>query len=169
LLEIHLDCQIITKPEYEQGDDAGVEYVYGFRSEEHLIQQLGSVTCIQGRAVCWPNNLQHQVQNFELVDKTKPGYRKILVFFLVNPRNEIISTDIIPPQNFQWFEDFAKETKPISGIPHDLQAFILKSTDWHFTHEKALEIREDLMKERKFFTNVVTENRFERPFSLCEH
>ena len=158
-----------AEPSYEQGDDRGVEYVYGFKNEEHMIQELGSVTCIQDRAVCWPNNLQHRVQNFELVDKTKMGYRKILVIFLVNPRNEIISTDIIPPQNYKWMEDLIKSEKPIPGMSHDLQAHILKHTDWHFTHEKAIEVRDDLMQERKYFTNVVTEHRFERPFSLCEH
>lgn len=157
------------EPSYEQNDDRGVKYVYGFKNGESLIQNLGSVTCIQGRAVCWGNNLQHQVQNFELIDKTKPGYRKILVIFLVNPRNEIISTDIIPPQNYKWLEDLMKQEKPIPGMPHDLQAHILKQTDWHFTHEKAIQVRDDLMQERKYFTSVVTEQRFERPFSLCEH
>ena len=29
--------------------------------------------------------------------------------------------------------------------------------------------REELMKERKFFTTRNTEEVFERPFSLCEH
>jgi hypothetical protein len=83
--------------------------------------------------------------------------------------NEIISTDIISPQNYQWFEDFAKKDKPIPGMPSDLQGYILKSAGWHFTHEKALQVRDELMHERKFFTGVVTEKRFERPFSLCEH
>ena len=115
------------EPSYDQNDDRGVEYVYGFKNGESLIQNLGSVTCIQGRAVCWGNNLQHQVQNFELLDKTKPGYRKILVIFLVNPRNEIISTDIIPPQNYKWLEDLMKYEKPIPQMPHDLQAHILKT------------------------------------------
>lgn len=42
--------------------------MYGLANEEALVQNIGSVTCLQGRVVCWPNTLQHQVQDFDLVD-----------------------------------------------------------------------------------------------------
>ncbi len=67
----------VCEPDYEQNDNAGVQAVFGLDNDAPLCQPVGSVTCLQGRVVCWPNTLQHQVQNFSLVDKTRPGHRKV--------------------------------------------------------------------------------------------
>ena len=53
---------------------------------------LGKVRTKQDGLLVFPNNLQHCVSDFELVDKTKPGVRSILVFFLINPSVNTIST-----------------------------------------------------------------------------
>src|SRR3984957_8553925 len=65
-----------------------------------LVQPLSSVITKQGRCLAFPNVYQRQVSPFELVDKTKPGHRKILVFFLVNPQvvDSVPSTLNVPPQ-----------------------------------------------------------------------
>jgi hypothetical protein len=129
----------VREPEYTQNDNKGVKAVYGLENEDSLVQNIGNVTCIQGRSLCWPNTLQHQVQNFSLKDPKKPGVRKILVFFLVDPNVRIVSTVDIPRQ---------------------------KS---YVTREMANQIREDLMHERKYFTDEHTKKCYERDFSLCEH
>lgn len=67
-----------------------------------LLQQLGSVTEVEDRCVVFPNIYQHKVEPFELVDKTNPGVRKILAFFLVNPTKTIASTAMVPPQQQDW-------------------------------------------------------------------
>ncbi len=158
----------VGEPEYEQSDDRGVAAVYGLTNEGPLLQEVGHISCVQGRSVAWPNTLQHQVQRFELLDKSKKGTRKILVFFLVDPALRILSTSIVPPQQQSWFEMEMKKSKPIPGMPADLQGLI-GAKDWFFPHDKALEVRQELMKERKFFTDNNTREVFERPFSLCEH
>jgi hypothetical protein len=159
----------VSDPEdYAQNDNTGVEAVYGLQSDQPLCQQIGSITCLQGRTVAWPNTLQHQVQDFSLTDRTKPGHRCILVFFLVDPSVRVLSTAFVPPQNVEWMIDYCVTHKPLPGMSHDLQAKIV-CDQWHFSPEDAQKYRATLMDERKYFTGRNTLERFERPCSLCEH
>ncbi|KAL4952723.1 hypothetical protein BDW69DRAFT_195405 [Aspergillus filifer] len=61
-----------------------------------LAQDLGGVSCQQGRLLKFPNTLQHRVPPFSLAGRSKPGYRKILVLFLIDPNLRIISTAMCP-------------------------------------------------------------------------
>ena len=95
--------QACNEPEYEQGDDRGVRIVYGLENERSLNQPLGSVRTQADRLIAFPNILQHRVQPFELADKSRVGRRKILVFFLVDPTDPVVSTATVPPQQLDWF------------------------------------------------------------------
>ncbi len=130
--------------EYEQNDDNGLRDVYGFENKDELNQLLGSAETPAGRCLAFPNVLQHRVAPFRLADPTRPGHRKILAFFLVDPSQRIVSTCDVPPQQ-PWADT---------------------ST---MTLEQARDYREQLMRERKFFVNEHNEQLYEREFSLCEH
>jgi hypothetical protein len=134
----------LDNPAYEQDDSDGMREVYGLEDEDALNQLLGSVSTPAGRCLAFPNILQHRVDSFRLTDPTRPGYRKILVFFLVDPSETIVSTSDIPPQQ-PWSDT---------------------ST---MTREQAESYREQLMQERKFFVDEHNEQLYEREFSLCEH
>lgn len=134
----------LDHPSYEQNDDDGVRDVYGLEDEDALNQLLGSTSTPAGRCVAFPNILQHRVGKFRLADATRPGYRKILAFFLVDPSERIVSTSDVPPQQ-PWSDT---------------------ST---MTLEQARSHREQLMRERKFFVDEHNERLYEREFSLCEH
>lgn len=134
----------LDDPHYEQNDDAGLREVYGLQDEDALNQVLGSVPTPAGRCLVFPNVLQHRVDAFRLADPTRPGHRKILAFFLVDPEERIVSTSDVPPQQ-PWSDT---------------------ST---MTLEQAKTYREELMKERKFFVAEHNEQLYEREFSLCEH
>ncbi|MFI9152345.1 DUF4246 domain-containing protein [Streptomyces sp. NPDC053367] len=134
----------LDDPYYEQNDDNGVREVYGLENEDPLNQELGSVSTPAGRCLAFPNILQHRVSPFRLMDPTRPGHRKILAFFLVDPSEKIVSTSDVPPQQ-PWAET---------------------ST---MTLEQAEKYREQLMQERKFFVDEHNEQLYEREFSLCEH
>ncbi|WP_109783080.1 DUF4246 domain-containing protein [Streptomyces sp. CG 926] len=134
----------LDDPHYEQNDDNGLREVYGLEDEDALNQELGSASTPAGRCLAFPNVLQHRVGSFRLADATRPGYRKILAFFLVDPSEKIVSTSDVPPQQ-PWSET---------------------ST---MTLEQAKNYREQLMRERKFFVNEHNEQLYEREFSLCEH
>ncbi|AZM64112.1 MULTISPECIES: DUF4246 domain-containing protein [unclassified Streptomyces] len=134
----------LDDPEYEQNDDNGLREVYGLENEDALNQYLGAAATPAGRCLAFPNILQHRVDSFRLQDPTRPGHRKILVFFLVDPSGNIVSTSDVPPQQ-PWAET---------------------ST---MTLEQAKAYREELMRERKFFVDEHNEQLYEREFSLCEH
>ncbi|WP_084523593.1 DUF4246 domain-containing protein [Nocardia inohanensis] len=134
----------IDDPDYEQNDRTGVSEVYGLGDEDPLNQVLGSVRTSAGRCIAFPNILQHRVAPFELADPTRPGHRKILAFFLVDPSVRITSTADVPPQQ-PW--------SPTSTM----------------TLAQAKEFRAELMRERKFFIDEHNEELYEREFSLCEH
>ncbi|MEU7516109.1 DUF4246 domain-containing protein [Streptomyces sp. NPDC042898] len=134
----------LDDPHYEQNDDNGLRDVYGLEDEDALNQMLGSASTPAGRCLAFPNVLQHRVGDFRLVDPTRPGHRKILAFFLVDPSERIVSTSDVPPQQ-PWSDT---------------------ST---MTLEQAHAFREQLMQERKFFVDEHNEQLYEREFSLCEH
>ncbi|ANB04355.1 hypothetical protein SAM40697_0392 [Streptomyces ambofaciens] len=134
----------LDDPNYEQNDDNGLREVYGLEDEDPLNQVLGSVSTPAGRCLAFPNILQHRVGPFALADPTRPGHRKILAFFLVDPSETIVSTSDVPPQQ-PWADT---------------------ST---MTLEQARDYREHLMHERKFFVDEHNEQLYEREFSLCEH
>jgi hypothetical protein len=134
----------LDNPDYEQNDDNGLREVYGLENEDALNQVLGSAPTPAGRCLAFPNILQHRVSPFRLTDPTRPGHRKILAFFLVDPSQKIVSTSDVPPQQ-PW------------------------STTSTMTLERAKTYREQLMQERKFFVDEHNEQLYEREFSLCEH
>ncbi|MFG3034527.1 DUF4246 domain-containing protein [Streptomyces sp. NPDC048253] len=134
----------LDDPHYEQNDDNGLREVYGLEDEDALNQLLGSASTPAGRCLAFPNILQHRVGSFRLTDPTRPGHRKILAFFLVDPSEKIVSTSDVPPQQ-PWSDT---------------------ST---MTLEQAKDYRDQLMQERKFFVDEHNEQLYEREFSLCEH
>ncbi|MFJ4870079.1 DUF4246 domain-containing protein [Streptomyces sp. NPDC088757] len=134
----------LDDPDYEQNDDDGLREVYGLEDEDALNQVLGSASTPAARCLAFPNVLQHRVDSFRLADPTRPGHRKILAFFLVDPSEKIVSTSDVPPQQ-PWSDT---------------------ST---MTREQAEEYREQLMRERTFFVAEHNEQLYEREFSLCEH
>ncbi|MBR7833300.1 DUF4246 domain-containing protein [Actinospica durhamensis] len=134
----------VDPPGHEQNDRAALRDIYGLENEAALNQVLGAAETRAGRALAFPNALQHRVGPFRLADPTRPGYRKILVFFLVEPSETIVSTSDVPPQQ-PW--------SPTSTM----------------TLEQAKAYREELMQERKFVVDAHSGRAYEREFSLCEH
>ncbi|RXW11956.1 hypothetical protein EST38_g13899 [Candolleomyces aberdarensis] len=153
------------------------------------IQDVGSVDTREGRLITFPNILQHQVQPFKLADPTKPGHRKILALFLVDPNVRVISTADVPCQRQDWwwnemlkatsassdpskrpsFAD-AKAAAGVHKLPAELQKIVFNDVDdFPFSTEKAKEYREQLMEERKKFVLGHQKEFAAESISLCEH
>ena len=81
------------------------EALFGVESlgNDQCLQQYGSVETQQGRLLAFPNTFQHQVSSFSLKDRTKPGHRRFIALWLVNPEHRVISTANVPPQQFDWW------------------------------------------------------------------
>jgi hypothetical protein len=126
---------------------------------------------VEGRLLTWPNVLQHQVQPFELVDPSKPGHRKILALFLVDPNIHIISTANVPCQQRQWWrENIQSGSGAIAELPMELQDHVFGQVeDFPLSLDEAKESRLELMEERKDFVVWHDEEFQSHTFSLCEH
>ncbi|KAJ1966224.1 hypothetical protein GGI12_000246, partial [Dipsacomyces acuminosporus] len=161
--------------EYEQNDFEGVRRAYDIydsgidRDDEvRLVQHMGSVEVRNGRCICFPNVYQHQVSGFRLADPTKPGHRKIFAFFFVDPSTRIPSTEIVPPQQKDWWAEDALNAGPLKDLPLLIQEAINSSVDFPLSLREAKELRLDLMKERSV-SNESTSDYFTPEFYLCEH
>lgn len=158
-------------PEYEQGDITGCREIFGLQDEDKMTMPVGSVETIEDRLLTFPNTYQHHVAPFELVDKTRPGHRKILCFFLVDPTNvTTITTARVPPQQSAWW----RETLAGAGtrLPPELVQAVADAADWPLSLNAAKAVREELMKERAIpdrDPDDYDDRPFFRSFSLCEH
>ncbi|KAI0429081.1 hypothetical protein F5Y09DRAFT_311426 [Xylaria sp. FL1042] len=103
------DPELSNEPEYfvEQGRYSWLQKVFGtqfggFR-DGTCLQNYGNVETPEGRLLAFPNVFQHCVSPFHLVDPTKPGHRRFIALWLVDPYIRIISTANVPPQQQDWW------------------------------------------------------------------
>ncbi|KAG6856743.1 hypothetical protein H0H87_001343, partial [Tephrocybe sp. NHM501043] len=108
---------------------------------------------------------------FELVDHTKPGHRKIVALFLVDPDIRNISTANVPCQQRAWWAEEVRLSKGgIGSLPLEIQDSILNGVDdFPITLEEAKMLRERLIEERKKYMVMHEQQFVENEFSLCEH
>ena len=135
------------------------------------MQEIGGVVTREGRLLTFPNVLQHRVGAFKLADPTKPGHRKIVALFLVDPNIKVISTAHVPCQQQEWWWKLmqTKKNQQITSLPVELQDHILDDVDFPFSLQDAKELRLELMEERKAFVLDHGEAFEMARFSLCEH
>lgn len=165
--------------QYEQGRHEFLQPIFGFGPEvsgsndANITQNLGSVSTHEGRLLTFPNILQHRVSPFSLADRSKPGHRKILALFLVDPHLRIISSANVPPQREDWWKEQKKAVGEALGkrLPVELQMMVVGNLDPipPITMDEAKEHRQELMEERKGATAAHNENFETGSFSLCEH
>ncbi|KAB5545812.1 hypothetical protein GE09DRAFT_220286 [Coniochaeta sp. 2T2.1] len=155
---------------YEQDDHEPLSTVFGTESmrDEKAVQVIGKVTTPKGRLLAFPNTLQHKVEPFELVDKTKPGHRRFLVLWLVDPHFRICSTRNVPPQQHSWWAEAALDAVDFGPLPQELIDMVKGEVgEWPMGLEEAKALRLDLMAERTRASELV-ETAFEW-YNLCEH
>jgi hypothetical protein len=154
---------------YERNHNDWMRQIYGCDPEGAVIQEIDDVLCKEGRLLTFPNTLQHRVYPFRLADATKPGHRKILALFLVDPNIRIISTANIPPQRMDWFCGEIARLKALGPLPGELQLDIVEMLEFPMGLDEAKVIREELMKERCEFEFNQNAAFVSTMFSLCEH
>ncbi|RPD53884.1 hypothetical protein L226DRAFT_576124 [Lentinus tigrinus ALCF2SS1-7] len=155
---------------YEQYDYRGYMVAYGVGHEHALNQPVGHVVAEEDKCVAFPNVYQHRVDAFELVDKTRPGCRKILCFFLVNPVIEILSTTHVPPQQEDWSMDELEKAPAMQNLPAELFEMVAEYVKpGVMSREKAEEHRAELIMERMGFIVEQREKVYELKFYMCEH
>ena len=81
----------------------------------------------------WPNVLQHGVMPFSLRDPTKPGHRKILAMFLIDPGISCLSTSSVPPQRRNWWADKMRKVPAFGRLPVELFDQIIENVEGFLT------------------------------------
>ncbi|KAF8465067.1 hypothetical protein BDZ91DRAFT_681804 [Kalaharituber pfeilii] len=166
------DPKDAEKISYAQYQWSWLWQVFGCKNDDPAVQEIGSITAREGRLVTFPNTLQHKVEPFRLLDPTKPGHRKIVALFLVDPYIKVISTANVPPQRRDWWgQEVIERAQDVFGrLTPEVQGYIMRHVDgFPMSEEEAERVREELMEERK---QVVVEQDREfnwSMFSLCEH
>ncbi|KAH8898840.1 hypothetical protein GQ53DRAFT_791060 [Thozetella sp. PMI_491] len=93
------------------------------------LQNYGSVETRQGRMLVFPNTFQHRVSSFKLQDPTRPGHRRFIALWLVDPHERIVSTANVPPQQLDWWVEavFGGDKKfEASNLPPEVLQLIME-------------------------------------------
>ncbi|KAF8971372.1 hypothetical protein BDZ97DRAFT_1237314 [Flammula alnicola] len=173
---------------YEQDHHDWLNVIFGCEQDGPTIQDVGSVETREGRLLTFPNVLQHRVGPFKLADPTKPGHRKIVALFLVDPNIKVISTRHVPCQRQDWWWESSQSLPQKPGqasssssptvlgnssnaveLPRELQDHILEDVDFPISLPTAEALRKELMEERKEFVVNHGAALTSSTISLCEH
>ncbi|POR36710.1 Uncharacterized protein TPAR_03102 [Tolypocladium paradoxum] len=155
---------------YEQNDSLSVSRTFALDAGAYgsTLQDVGAVLTRPGRALFFPNLFQHRVQPFSLADAARPGHRKILALFLVDPAVPVISTANVPPQQRHWWAG-DEHVRRGGRLPPELAEMVLRNVDYVVDGDEARAIREELMAERTVLQGRTTGRLEEVLFSFCEH
>ncbi|GLE11652.1 hypothetical protein PINS_up024201 [Pythium insidiosum] len=160
---------MVQEPDDEESTDLSTALELGLLNGGALMQSLGSVTAVEGRGVVFPNIFQHRVEPFRLADPTKPGVRRLLAFFLVDPSTRVPSTAVTPPQQQQWIERALEHQLRALELPRDVEQRVKRLANVGWRVEEAHARRLELMAERSpASANGIAANQT-YTFSLCEH
>ena len=107
---------------------------------------------------------------FKLEDPSRPGHRKLLALFQVDPHCRIISTANVPPQQKEWWSPNIRDNQRFAKLPTEIADKIVENVeDFPISLEEAKELRLKLMEERKVSAEDVNEDILSSTFFFCEH
>ncbi|KAJ2054654.1 hypothetical protein GGI08_004482 [Coemansia sp. S2] len=75
---------------------------YKAECKQFYTQEVGEVEIKSGSYICYPNFYQTKMPSFELADPTRPGHVKYIAFYIVDPTQRLVSTQVVPPQQPNW-------------------------------------------------------------------
>lgn len=128
--------------------------IFGFQIwDSFLRQEVGSIETREDRVITFPNLLLHQVRPFKLADPTRPGHRKILALYLVDPHIRIISTANVPCQQLDWWSYAISNniTGRLARLPREIRDIIIDEVadfPYPISLETAKQLREEMVEER---------------------
>lgn len=159
-----------TELGYNQHDIHSIARTFAVEEnrEASTLQDVGSVLTCEGWAIFFPNLFLHKVKPFALQDPTRPGHRKILALFLVDPKVPIISTSNVPPQQRHWWatEEYIRSKM---NLPVEIGQMVLDNVDFPFGEAEAKRLREELIEERKTQQSAFANDIADIHFGFCEH
>ncbi|KAJ2199590.1 hypothetical protein IW144_001471 [Coemansia sp. RSA 522] len=151
--------------EFPRGDTYGPAWAFGMFQEglsddAQFAQKTGSMQVKNDRCIVFPNIYQHQVSGFKLADPTKPGHCKILTFYFIDPTTRIPSTEIVAPQQREWWSETVMERGAMGNLPLLVKDQIEKHVDFPISLAEAKKLRLELMDERIKCNTAATASNF---------
>ncbi|KAJ2109613.1 hypothetical protein GGI16_000653 [Coemansia sp. S142-1] len=151
----------------------GLSIEYGDKTHK-VSQELGSVDIYDGQCLVFPNTLQYKMPKFTRVDATKPGHCKMLTFYFVDPSTRIPSTEIVPPQQVEWWFEEVRSCEPFRSLPLLIVDKILnilddEAPDHILSLDDALDFRDDMVSEVWYLQAEASSEIFESDFSFVTY
>ena len=133
--------------------------IYRARHGDPIIQHMGDVHLREGRVITYPNIFQTLLMPFELMDKSKPGYVKLLIVHLIDPQRRMMSTSMVLPQRRDWWaEEVRRKIARLWRLPMEIWDRIVDSVeDYPVGFEEGKAIRQEFMAERAEYQKNHTE------------
>lgn len=150
-------------PLHHEDDDICPKVLYDMGQHSTLVQDIGDVVTKADRCIAFPNLYQRQVQPFELMDPAKPGHRKVLIFFLVDPTQKIPSATDIASQQREWVIDAMRgvgANSPFARLPVEILKMISEEIDGTVSRLDSEKYREEMMAERIGFDEQISKDYF---------
>ncbi|KAK6502362.1 hypothetical protein TWF506_002943 [Arthrobotrys conoides] len=122
---------------------------YHFKPINGYTEFVGSMRLPGNRAITYPNTFESRISDFSLIDKTKPGHIKLLIFNLCDPfGHEIPSTRTIRPQQPDQYENLLRTTR-LGILPEEIYQEITQD-EWGniITEEEVGEYRKLMVEGR---------------------
>ena len=111
------------------------------------------------------------MQSFALADPARPGHRKLLALFLVDPglARPRPSTRDVAPQQRGALRALLRGVAGLRRLPTEVLDMIVAYADGAMAREEAEAHRLRLMDERGAMAKENTARMFAAPFNMCEH
>ncbi|QRV92098.1 hypothetical protein RhiJN_20116 [Ceratobasidium sp. AG-Ba] len=159
ITESRLALRATARPSenYEEDDTRGCMKTWGIgrlvfylNPYHRKLSTPGAVITRQDWAITFPNIYQHKFSPFELKDKSKPGRRKFVALFLLDPAVHRPSTTEVP-QRQDWITPAALANPILKRPSVEIISHISALIDSSMTRKEAELFRVELMNERKAF------------------
>ncbi|KAJ2686757.1 hypothetical protein IWW39_003397 [Coemansia spiralis] len=126
--------------------DLDMDFAGGF---DRTSQELGKVDIKDGLCVVFPNTYQYKMSRIARGIASKPGHCKMLTFYYVDPSKRIPSTEIVPPQQRDWWMEQVLASKPLCNLPLLVVDGIIGRVDSPISLKNIKQIRLDMEAEVK--------------------
>lgn len=147
-----IETGALEEVDHEPNDFIWLRQIFGLQNGEPAIQRTGAIRCRVGRTVMFPSTVQQRLTRYELKDKSRAGYVRVLIFYLVDPNIRIISTANVPPQRLDWTLD----TETNGNLTSALAKLALDNKDkkgpMPMSLDEALETRLKVLEDLAEFT-----------------
>ncbi|KAJ3248956.1 hypothetical protein HDU77_007910 [Chytriomyces hyalinus] len=135
--------------DFDQGNFSGLATVFDVSPQDLFNTQIrGQIEARNHRAVVFPDFLHHKVKDFELEDNTKPGFCRILAFFLVHPLFCTHSTRTVAMQQRDWVAQDLFDFVFKGILPYEIVESIVRYLGSTFSAAEAAVYAHELSEER---------------------